>query len=146
MAEGGNDGAWYCANRPQFDAEQGRNFCPPEGCPKGYCALDAGWKHGDPSPDRCTGAPIVDQAGEAAGYDLSKGERAYIGLSCGTFAFKWGPYPPQQVGQMLAEIGKRSQHCAFFTIEFGAPEDPLPEILAMMDDMLADEPVDRGQG
>lgn len=54
MAEGGHDGAWYCAHRPQFTYGL-RNFCPPEGCPKGYCARDDGWNFGDPSPDRCTG-------------------------------------------------------------------------------------------
>lgn len=50
MAEGGHDGAWYCGKRPQFDESGLRNFCPPEGCPKGYCALDAGWHHSEPSP------------------------------------------------------------------------------------------------
>lgn len=49
------EGAWYCGHRPQFDGDGLRNFCPVEGCPKGYCARDAGWNFGDPSPDRCTG-------------------------------------------------------------------------------------------
>ena len=55
MAEGGHDGAWYCSHREQFDAKGLRNFCPDEGCPKSYCARDAGWNFGEPSPDRCTG-------------------------------------------------------------------------------------------
>jgi hypothetical protein len=31
------------------------NLCPPEGCPKDYCARDEGWLLGQPSPDKCTG-------------------------------------------------------------------------------------------
>lgn len=49
------EGAWYCGHRPQFDDDGLRNFCPVEGCPKGYCARDDGWQPGDASPDRCTG-------------------------------------------------------------------------------------------
>lgn len=55
MAEGGHEGAWYCGHREQFDANGLRNFCPEEGCPKGYCARDDGWKFGDVSPRRCLG-------------------------------------------------------------------------------------------
>lgn len=62
MAEGGHDGAWYCGHRDQFDVNGLRNFCPPEGCPKGFCARDNGWQHDDPSPDRCTG--LVRALGE----------------------------------------------------------------------------------
>jgi hypothetical protein len=51
------EGAWYCGNRPQFDGNKLRNFCPPEGCPKGYCARDAGWRFGEPSPAECTHTP-----------------------------------------------------------------------------------------
>lgn len=56
MAEAQPDfeGAWYCGRRPQFDAKGLRNFCPPEGCPLGYCARDAGWKFGEPSPRAVT--------------------------------------------------------------------------------------------
>jgi hypothetical protein len=80
MPEGGHDGAWYCANRPQFDEAMQRNFCPPQGCGVGHCARDLGWKCGDPWPDRYTKAgqaeivtrqalaatiPADDGAGEA---------------------------------------------------------------------------------
>lgn len=65
MPEGGHDGAWYCGKRPQFDDNGLRNYCPPEGCPKGFCAVDAGWKFGDPSPARCTGHSTTgEQEGE----------------------------------------------------------------------------------
>jgi hypothetical protein len=50
MAEGGLDEyeSWRCAGDTS-------RFCPPEGCPKGYCAIAHGWKNGDESPDECTG-------------------------------------------------------------------------------------------
>lgn len=76
MAEGGHDGAWYCGNRPQFDEQGQCNFCPEEGCPKGYCALDAGWKNGDPSPDRCTG--VARPSASTAERSAVSGERERI--------------------------------------------------------------------
>lgn len=75
MAEGGHDGAWYCAHRPQFDEQGLRNFCPEEGCPKDYCARDAGWNHGEPSPGRCMGyviSPVAKALLERSERDLAK--------------------------------------------------------------------------
>lgn len=52
------DGAWYCTKGPQYDEKGLRNVCPPAGCPKGYCALVAGWKSGEPTPDGCYGKSL----------------------------------------------------------------------------------------
>lgn len=81
MPEGGHDGAWYCGKRPQFDEKGRRNFCPPEGCPKGYCVRDVGWRHGDPSPDECTHiirTPPASQSDEALVTQLSVALRPYL--------------------------------------------------------------------
>lgn len=58
-----HEGAWYCASRPQFDEDGLRNYCPPEGCPKGFCARDdAMWQFGEPSPRRCQGFAALSKA------------------------------------------------------------------------------------
>lgn len=74
MAEGGLDefGAWYCGNRPQFSEQGFRNFCPPEGCPKGFCAMDAGWKHGEEAPPQCRG--VVSPPPTEAVVEMASGE------------------------------------------------------------------------
>ncbi len=106
MPEGGHDGAWYCAHRTQFDADGLRNFCPPEGCPKGFCARDDGWQHGDASPDRCTG--IVRAEPDLAEALKAILDNTYVGKSgqMPVSRSKWANYPAHLYHKGRAALAK----------------------------------------
>jgi hypothetical protein len=58
--------------------------------------------------------------------------RAFIGISYGPFAFKWGPYTGEQVGKFLnrlLEADPDNKRPFFASVEIQGVDDPVPEII-----------------
>lgn len=79
----------------------------------------------------------MERASAAALTGIPEGARAYIGLSYGSIAVKWGPYEGPQVGEFMARLleADPEQGMPFFVaLDCGVAEDPVAEILAWYQD------------
>lgn len=59
--------------------------------------------------------------------------RAWIGVSYRCFAIKYGPNPPEKVGEFLTRLLEqhKGSHPFFFSVECDPVDDPVPQLLAL---------------
>lgn len=63
MADNLDFEAWRCCHE-----NAGENlFCPPEGCPKSFCARDNAWLPGMDSPAECVGYQVLKNSPDSPG-------------------------------------------------------------------------------
>lgn len=61
---------------------------------------------------------------------------AWIGATYGCFAVRFGPYPPEKVGEFLTRLmdEHKGRHPFFFTLQCAPAEDPVPMLLDLAKD------------